>query len=114
MKVFLGATPGVGKIYVMPQIARRLKNEGVNVVTGLAETHGRAEIRALLERLEVLPCRLVDYRDHAEGLRPGASFGRSICRGLIGAMGGTIVGQSPAVGRRDTRLVIRDMARSRR
>ena len=62
MKVFLGAAPGVGKTYVMLQNARRLKEEGVDVVIGLVETHGRAETSALLEGLEVLPRRIVEYR----------------------------------------------------
>ena len=62
MKVFLGAAPGVGKTYVMLQNARRLKEEGVDVVIGLVETHGRAETSALVEGLEVLPRRIVEYR----------------------------------------------------
>jgi two-component system sensor histidine kinase KdpD len=65
LKVFLGAAPGVGKTYAMLQSARRLKDEGVDVVVGLVETHGRAETGALLEGLEVLPRRIVDYRGRA-------------------------------------------------
>jgi len=65
LKVFLGAAPGVGKTYAMLQGARRLKDEGVDVVVGLVETHGRAETGALLEGLEVLPRRIVDYRGRA-------------------------------------------------
>ena len=57
LKVFLGAAPGVGKTYAMLQNARRLKDEGVDVVVGLVETHGRAETSALVEGLEVLPRR---------------------------------------------------------
>src|SRR5271165_6328598 len=62
MKVFLGAAPGVGKTYTMLQGARRLKEEGVDVVIGLVETHGRAETSSLVEGLEVLPRRMVEYR----------------------------------------------------
>jgi two-component system sensor histidine kinase KdpD len=65
LKVFLGAAPGVGKTFVMLQNARRLKDEGVDVVIGLVETHGRAETGALLEGLEVLPRHIVDYRGRA-------------------------------------------------
>ncbi len=65
LKVFLGAAPGVGKTYAMLLGARRLKDEGVDVVVGLVETHGRAETGALLEGLEVLPRRIVDYRGRA-------------------------------------------------
>jgi two-component system, OmpR family, sensor histidine kinase KdpD len=61
LKVFLGAAPGVGKTYAMLQNARRLKDEGVDVVIGLVETHGRAETSALVEGLEVLPRRKIEY-----------------------------------------------------
>jgi two-component system sensor histidine kinase KdpD len=60
--VFLGAAPGVGKTYAMLQRARALKQNGVDVVVGLVETHGRSETAALLEGLEVLPRRAVSYR----------------------------------------------------
>ena len=62
LKVFLGAAPGVGKTYAMLQNARRLKDEGVDVVVGLVETHGRAETSALVHGLEVLPRRTVEHR----------------------------------------------------
>ncbi len=60
--VFLGAAPGVGKTYAMLARASALKNEGADVVIGLAETHGRRETDALLKGLEVLPRRKVEYR----------------------------------------------------
>jgi two-component system sensor histidine kinase KdpD len=60
--VFLGAAPGVGKTYAMLSRARALKNDGVDVVVGLVETHGRAETMALTEGLEILPRRIVPYR----------------------------------------------------
>jgi two-component system sensor histidine kinase KdpD len=60
--VFLGAAPGVGKTYAMLHRARALKADGVDVVVGLVETHGRAETAALLDGLEILPRRKVDYR----------------------------------------------------
>src|SRR5271154_1052848 len=62
LKVFLGAAPGVGKTYAMLQNARRLKDEGVDVVVGLVETHGRVEKSALVHGLAVLPRRKVE--DH--------------------------------------------------
>ena len=62
LKIFLGAAPGVGKTYAMLSGARRLAREGANIVIGLVETHGRAETIALLEGLEILPRRNVDYR----------------------------------------------------
>src|SRR5271166_6705602 len=65
LKVFVGAAPGVGKTYAMLQNARRLKHEGVDVVVGLVETHGRAETSALVHGLEVLPRRKVEYHGRA-------------------------------------------------
>lgn len=54
LKIFLGASPGVGKTYAMLTAARAAKAEGRNVLIGIVETHGRAETEALLEGLEVL------------------------------------------------------------
>jgi len=62
LKIFLGAAPGVGKTYEMLQAARRKRAEGVDVVVGVVETHGRAETLALLDGLEQLPRRLVEYK----------------------------------------------------
>jgi two-component system sensor histidine kinase KdpD len=64
LKVFLGAAPGVGKTFAMLSAARELKRRGVDVVVGVVETHGRAETAALVDGLEVLPRRQVEYRDH--------------------------------------------------
>src|SRR5476651_1263241 len=61
-KIFFGAAPGVGKTYEMLQAAHRRKAEGVDVVAGLVETHGRAETEALLVGLEILPRRTIDYK----------------------------------------------------
>ncbi len=55
LKIFVGAAPGVGKTYEMLQTARAKRNEGVDVVVGVVETHGRKETEALLEGLEILP-----------------------------------------------------------
>lgn len=65
LKVFLGASPGVGKTFAMLSGAKRLKAEGRDVVVGLVETHGRADTAALLEGLEVLPRRTVAYKDRS-------------------------------------------------
>jgi two-component system, OmpR family, sensor histidine kinase KdpD len=62
LKVFLGAAPGVGKTFAMLLGAKRLKTEGIDVVIGLVETHGRAETAALLEGLEQIPRKKIDYR----------------------------------------------------
>lgn len=62
LTVFLGAAPGVGKTYAMLSRAKRLKADGVDLVVGLVETHGRGETAALLEGLEILPRRRVAHR----------------------------------------------------
>jgi two-component system, OmpR family, sensor histidine kinase KdpD len=62
LTVFLGAAPGVGKTYAMLARARRLKADGVDLVIGLVETHGRSETAALLEGLDTLPRMRVAHR----------------------------------------------------
>jgi two-component system sensor histidine kinase KdpD len=62
LRIFFGACAGVGKTYAMLSAAREQKAEGVDVVIGLVETHGRKETAALLDGLEVLPRRSIPYR----------------------------------------------------
>lgn len=62
LKVYLGFAPGVGKTYEMLQEGQRLKRQGVDVVIGVVETHGRAETSAQLGELEQVPRRTVEYR----------------------------------------------------
>lgn len=62
LKIFLGYAAGVGKTYAMLEAARQRKGQGVDVVVAYAETHGRAETDALLEGLEILPRKTVEYR----------------------------------------------------
>ncbi|ACC71232.1 DUF4118 domain-containing protein [Paraburkholderia phymatum] len=62
LKIFFGASAGVGKTYAMLQAARRRMEEGIDVVVGIAETHGRGETAALLEGLDVLPLARIEYR----------------------------------------------------
>lgn len=62
LTIFLGAAPGVGKTFAMLSRAQRLRRDGQDIVIGLAETHGRRETTDLLEGLEVLPRRQIDYR----------------------------------------------------
>src|ERR1700761_2993661 len=63
LRVFLGMAPGVGKTYAMLTSAARRKAEGVDVVIGVVETHGRRETEALTEDLETLPRKPFTYRD---------------------------------------------------
>ncbi|HXW25997.1 MAG TPA: sensor histidine kinase KdpD [Xanthobacteraceae bacterium] len=62
LKIFVGAAPGVGKTYKMLEEARAKRRDGVDVVVGAVETHGRAETQVLLEGLEIVPRRRVEYR----------------------------------------------------
>jgi len=63
--IFLGMCPGVGKTYAMLQAARQRAGEGMNVLAGIVETHGRAETAALLDGLRVLPRKKRLHRDVA-------------------------------------------------
>jgi two-component system, OmpR family, sensor histidine kinase KdpD len=62
LKIYLGYGAGVGKTYQMLQEGQRLKAEGIDVVVGLVETHGRSETAILTEGLEVIPRRKKEYR----------------------------------------------------
>lgn len=62
LKIFFGANPGVGKTFAMLEEARAKRAEGMDVVVGLVETHGRAETAALLAGLEQLPRRAQEHR----------------------------------------------------
>jgi two-component system sensor histidine kinase KdpD len=62
LKIFLGAAPGVGKTYTMLEAAQVRRREGVDIVVGVVETHGRPETDALLQGLEIVPQRKIEYR----------------------------------------------------
>jgi two-component system sensor histidine kinase KdpD len=62
LKIYLGFAAGVGKTYEMLQEAQRLKRQGVDVVIGLVETHGRAETATQIGDLEQVPLRRIEYR----------------------------------------------------
>ncbi len=62
LKIFFGAAPGVGKTFEMLSAARTRRAEGVDVVSGIVETHGRKETGALLAGLETIPRRTVEYK----------------------------------------------------
>jgi two-component system, OmpR family, sensor histidine kinase KdpD len=62
LKVFFGAAAGVGKTYAMLEAARMQRAAGIDVVAGEVETHHRAETEALLDGVDVLPRRRIEYR----------------------------------------------------
>lgn len=66
LKIWFGACAGVGKTWAMLQEARRLRAQGLDVLVGVVETHGREETAALLDGLTVLPRRATGQHRHAE------------------------------------------------
>jgi two-component system, OmpR family, sensor histidine kinase KdpD len=62
LRIYLGAAPGVGKTYHMLNDALIKRKEGVDVVVGLVETHGRTETAEQIRDLEIIPQRVIPYR----------------------------------------------------
>jgi two-component system sensor histidine kinase KdpD len=63
LRIYIGAAPGVGKTYVMLNDAYMMKHQqGVDVVIGLVETHGRKDTEARVRDLEIVPQRVIPYR----------------------------------------------------
>ena len=62
LKVYLGMAAGVGKTVAMLREGKRLQTEGVEVVCGVVETHGRSETIAEVEGLPLVPRRTIQYR----------------------------------------------------
>jgi len=62
LTIYFGAAPGVGKTYSMLSDARIRKKEGIDIVVGYVETHGRAETETLLEGLEIIPLIVTEYK----------------------------------------------------
>ncbi len=62
LRVYIGAAPGVGKTYQMLEDAHLLKKQGIDIVIGLIETHGRVDTQAMLHDLEIIPQKEIAYR----------------------------------------------------
>jgi two-component system, OmpR family, sensor histidine kinase KdpD len=62
LRVYIGAAAGVGKTYQMLEDAHSLRKQGIDVVVGFVETHGRVETKELVKDIEILPCRKIEYR----------------------------------------------------
>ena len=62
LKIFFGYAAGVGKTYAMLEAAHQAQKEGMDVVVGYVEPHARPDTLALLDGLESLPCKEMDYR----------------------------------------------------
>ncbi|MES2883281.1 MAG: sensor histidine kinase KdpD [Pseudomonadota bacterium] len=67
LKIFLGMAPGVGKTFEMLTAARKKQRDGVDVVIGIVETHGRKETMELVDGLDVMPRRIVPYQGRELG-----------------------------------------------
>ncbi len=65
LKIFFGASAGVGKTYAMLLAAQDAQSNGIDVVVGLVETHGRRETLALLDGLPQLPLKTLAYRERS-------------------------------------------------
>ena len=64
LKLFLGAAPGVGKTYEMLLAGRAAIADGLDVVIGIVETHGRKETQGLVNGFEIIPRTKINYKDH--------------------------------------------------
>ncbi|RZA22662.1 MAG: histidine kinase [Proteobacteria bacterium] len=62
LKIYLGYSPGVGKTYAMLQEGKRLKAQGVDVMIGVVETHGRSDTEAQISNLEAISRLAIEYR----------------------------------------------------
>ena len=62
LRIYIGAAPGVGKTYQILEDAHQLKKQGVDIVIGFIEPHGRAETEALIGNLDCVPLRCIEYR----------------------------------------------------
>lgn len=63
LKLFVGAAPGVGKSYRILLEAHDFKKQGVDIVIGLIETHGRKETAERIKDLEIIPKKIIEYKD---------------------------------------------------
>src|SRR5277367_671352 len=63
LRIYIGAAPGVGKTYHMLNDANLLREQGVDVVIGLVESHGRKETEAQIRELEIVPQRVIPYKN---------------------------------------------------
>src|SRR5512143_782657 len=65
LRIYLGAAPGVGKTYAMLEEGHGRSERGTDVAVGFVETHGRPRTAAMVEGLEVVPRRTIEYRGAA-------------------------------------------------
>ena len=63
LRIYFGASAGVGKTYAMLAAAQKLQAEGIDLLVGVVESHGRSETASLIDGLKLLPPKLIDYRN---------------------------------------------------
>ncbi|MCX7116545.1 MAG: sensor histidine kinase KdpD, partial [Legionellales bacterium] len=63
LKIYLGAAPGVGKTYAMLHDAIEKREEGLDVIIGIVESHGRHDIEEMLKKIESIPRQSISYRN---------------------------------------------------
>lgn len=63
LKIYLGAAPGVGKTYAMLHDAVEKRSKNLDVIVGIAESHGRVDTEAMLKKLEKMPRLTINYKD---------------------------------------------------
>lgn len=108
LKIYLGYVAGVGKTYQMLLEGHRLQEEGIDVVVGLVEPHGREDTAKLIDGLEVIPRRRVEYRGvHLEEMDLDAVLTRKPQVALIDELAHTnIPGSRNAKRHEDVRQIL--------
>ncbi len=109
LRIYMGMAPGVGKTYKMLEEAHRRHDRGTDVVVGFVETYGRRHTAALLDGLEVVPRRRVEYRGVAiEEMDADAVIARHPAVALVDELAHTNVPGSPREKRWQDVEAIRD------
>src|SRR6204780_1501932 len=62
LRIYLGAAPGVGKTYAMLGEAHRRLERGTDLVAAVVETHGRRKTAEMLDGIQIIPPRYIEYR----------------------------------------------------
>jgi two-component system, OmpR family, sensor histidine kinase KdpD len=92
LRVYLGAAPGVGKTYAMLEEGRRARDRGRDVVVGFVETYGRPRTEEAIDGLEVIPRKVITYRDcEFEEMDTDAILARHPQRALVDELAHTNV-----------------------
>jgi two-component system sensor histidine kinase KdpD len=109
LRVYIGMAPGVGKTYRMLEEAHRRVGRGTDLVVGYVEPHGRPRTEELLDSLEIVPRRRIEYRDVVvEDMDTNAVIARAPTVALIDELAHTNVPGSPRAKRWEDVEVIRD------